>query len=223
MALTPGAKSHWDATQEGILGLEDKKTARKTCSMEKSWSRYYFSINERQEVSCGSCFLLGIENIASAVIILWWSAWWGASADGITKCTVPMVPNHSLGRGSPGGWLTSCATVTLHGTALAHADAWVSPFLCSLHGHVSDRTPYTQQPRTCNSHCLFYLPSILKHRKTWSTPKLLQETNMQCLRQNSLNSANTSTDITEDFPGTPHQKFCCWRIPESAQLNVHLV
>lgn len=55
MALIPGAKSHWDAIQKGILGLEDKKTAQKTCTMEKSWSRYYFSIKECQEVSCGSC------------------------------------------------------------------------------------------------------------------------------------------------------------------------
>lgn len=39
----------------GLLGLEDKKTAQKNCTMEKSWSRYYFSINKRQEVSCGSC------------------------------------------------------------------------------------------------------------------------------------------------------------------------
>lgn len=76
MALIPGAKSHWDAIQKGILGLEDKKTALKTCTMEKSWSRYYVLFHKG--VPGGFMwklgFLLGIGNTASAVIILWWSA-----------------------------------------------------------------------------------------------------------------------------------------------------
>lgn len=79
---------------------------------------------------------------------------------------------------------------------------------------------------------LLYLPTILKHRKTCSTQPLLQETNIRCggkdknhLRETSCNSANRPTDITEDSPGTPQQKFmCCQETPksESAQLNRQL-
>lgn len=167
MALITGAKSHWDATQEGILGLEDKKTAQKTWTVQKSWSRYYFSMTECQEVSCGSCVFsweLKIRHLLSSfsgvllkeVLLLMASQ----SVPFPWSCAVAWIPrvlSHLLCHCHPEWHCPGC------------------PFLGSLHWHVSDRALYTEQPKMCNSPWLFYLPSILKHRKTCSTPKLLQE------------------------------------------------
>lgn len=147
MALITGAKSHWDATQEGSLGLEDKKTAQKTWTMQKSWSRYYFSMNECQEVSCGSCVFsweLKILPLLSSF-----------SGGLLNEVLLPMASQSApfpwcwtvLWVTDPQGVDTSCATVTLHGTP------WVMqmpecPFLSSLHCPTGLHTPSNQECAT---------------------------------------------------------------------------
>lgn len=73
---------------------------------------------------------------------------------------VPMVPNHCLGHYFPGCWLTSSATVILHATALAHANARMSYFKSSLLWYVWYHSIHQATMNVRHSPHLLYHSSI---------------------------------------------------------------